>query len=211
MHPAGESRSDGDRLRDIYKTYTDVISVCIMEFEIMTNEFPTEILNEIRAIFGHLSKYHQSDDTKIKEKNLLGAEEHLNRARLDGYKFMSMATEDEYSAFDKKFENIDLSYVDNGDFIPQLTKTRGKAKELLKDARRYELQESSSTNAVYEKYELAYAAYKKVHDLIVDPSGKLENLRRRAAKKNRKAIVKSVFAVLGWIIGIIIAIVSLSR
>jgi hypothetical protein len=59
--------TDEVRIRDIHKTYIEVICPYIIQYETLANRFPTEILNEIRAVFTHLSKHNLSDDISIFE------------------------------------------------------------------------------------------------------------------------------------------------
>lgn len=42
---------------EIYEQYQNLILPYIMELEVRDGEYPVEILNEIRAIFTHLSRY----------------------------------------------------------------------------------------------------------------------------------------------------------
>jgi hypothetical protein len=56
------------RAKEIYKDFLDVICPYIVQIELLEGRFPVEILNEIRAVFTHLSKYYLSGDDSIKEK-----------------------------------------------------------------------------------------------------------------------------------------------
>ena len=201
-----------ERIKNIYKTYIEEICPYIIHYETLSDRFPSEILNEIRAVFTHLSKYNLTDNASTKEKNLSKAEGHIKRSKLDCYKFICTAYEDEYSKFDKSYENTDLSFVDNGEFLPKLLEARKNAKYLLLEARKTDLSidsdEETNTDEAYKKYEKAFVAYSSVHSLINDSYKNLENLKRKAVTKNRITIA---FAIIGWIIGIfgiIIGIIS---
>jgi hypothetical protein len=202
--------ADELRVRDICKTYIEVICPLILQYETLANRFPAEILNEIRAILTHLSKYKLSDNASVKEKNLAKAEGHIKRSRLDCYKYICTAYEDEYSKFDKMYENTDLSFVDNGEFLPRLLEARKNAVQLLLDARKTDLSidsdDETNIGEAYEKYDKAYVAYSSVYNLINDSYKKLENLKRKAVNKNKKAIA---FGIIGWIIGILGIIISI--
>jgi len=197
---------------DIYKTYIEDISPFIIQIEILANRFPVEILNEIRAVFTHLSKYNLSDNASIKERNLSKAEGHIKRSRLDSYKHLCMIYEDEYFNFDKMYKDVDLSFVDNGEFLPKLLEARKNAKQLLLDARKTDLSidsdDETNTDEAYKKYEKAFVAYSLVYNLINDSYKKLENLKRKAVSKNKKPtnqfIAGLVVAIIGIIIGIIL-------
>jgi hypothetical protein len=193
-----------ERIREIYKTYLEVICPFIILSETLGNKFPVEILNEIRAIFTHLSKYNLSDVPLIKESNLLKAEGHIKRSILDCYKYICMTYEDDYARFDKRYKNTDLSFVDNGEFLPKLLKLRKNAVQLIITAKKTDLSVNSddevNTDEAYEKYEKAYNAYSSVYNLINDSYEKFENLKRKAVTKN---IISIAIGIIGLVIGIL--------
>jgi hypothetical protein len=176
---------------------------------VLANTFPTEVLNEIRAVFTHLAKYTLSDDPTIKAKNLTKAEGHIKRSILDCYKYLCMTYEDVYTKFDKRYKSTDLSFVDNGEFLPKLLKARKNAFTLLIDARKSDLTIDSDdevkTDEAYEKYGKAFDAYSKVYTLITDSYTKLENLRRKMITKITISYAISflslLFAILKFIFG----------
>jgi len=198
-----------ERETEIYKTYVDVICPYILEYELLTNEFPIEILNEIRAIFTHLSKLNISDNNTIKEKNISKAEGHIKRALLDCYKYLCMIYEDKYKKFEKIYSRIDLSLVDNGEFLPKLHESHQKAVKLMKNARVSDLAIDSddeiNCEEAYKKYEDAFVAYSLVKDLLDNSYKKLDYLKK-------KAVLKDFLSVSGWVIGmvgLIIGIISI--
>jgi len=197
-----------ERIRDIYKTYIEVICPYIICYETLSDRFPVEILNEIRSVFTHLSKYNLSDNISIKERNLSKAEDHIKRSILDCYKFICTAYEDEYSKFDKRYKNTDLSFVDNGEFLPKLLEARKKAKDLLFEARKTDLSLDSddeiNTDKAYEKYEKAFFAYTSVYNLINDSYKKLENIRKKAITRNTISIAIGIIGLIIGILGIIL-------
>jgi hypothetical protein len=203
--------TDEERIRDIYKTYIEVICPCILQYEVLENSFPTGVLNEIRAIFTHLSKYNLSGDASIKEKNLSKAEGHIKRSRLDCYKYICIAYEDEYSRFDKRYKNINLSYVDNGEFLPKLIEVVNNAKHLLLEARKTDSfinsDDEANTDEAYKKYEKAFDAYSSVYKLITDSFIKFENLKRKTVTKNTISIAIGIIGLVVGILGIILGII----
>ena len=200
-----------DRIRDIYKIYIEEICPYIIHYETLSDRFPSEILNEIRAVFTHLSKYNLTDNISNKERNLSKAEGHIKRSKLDCYKFICTAYEDEYSKFDKRYKNIDLSFTDNGEFLPKLLEARKNAKDLLLNARKTDssIDSDDETNTVeaYEKYEKAFVAYSLVYNLINDSYKKFENLKRKAVTKNIISIAIGIIGLIIGIVGIIIGII----
>jgi hypothetical protein len=193
-----------ERIRNVYKNYIEDICPLIIQYEVLSNRFPAEILNEIRAVFTHLSKYNLSDDPAEREKNLAKIEGHIKRSKLDCYKHLCTTYAEEYLNFNKMYKNVDLSFVDNGDFLPKLHKAAKNAKNLLLEARKTDLAIDSDdevkTEKSYKKYDEAYTAYSSVQNLINDSYAKIEILKR---KLSARKIIPLVIGVLGLIIGIL--------
>jgi len=202
--------ADDKRITGIYKTYIEVICPLILQYEVLGNSFPIEILNEIRSVFTHLSKYNLSNVVEIKEKNLSKAEGHIKRSILDCYKYLCTAYEDEYSKFDERYKNTDLSFVDNGEFLTNLLEARNNAKNLVLEARKTDLSvdsdEETNTESAYQKYEEAYAAYSSVSSLINSSYKKLENLKRKAVTRNTISIA---IGIIGLIVGLVFGILGI--
>jgi hypothetical protein len=192
-----------ERARDIYKKYIEVICPYIIQYELLDNTFPVEILNEIRAIFTHLSKYYLSDDILIKDKNISKAEGHIKRSILDCYKYICMAYDDKYAEFNTNYKYVDLSLVDNGEFLPKLLETHEDAIKLMLDARKSDLlitsDDETGVDEAYEKYEKAFIKYSSVNDIISSSYKKIETLKRKVVFKTN----------IGWIVGIIGCIIGI--
>jgi len=198
-----------ERTRDIHKNYIEVICPYIIQYELLSTSFPSEILNEIRAVFTHLSKNFLSDDVLIKEKNISKAESHIKRAILDCHKYICTAYEDKYNEFKRDYKNVDLSLVDNGEFLPKLLETHKDAITLMQDARKSDLLITSDdeTNAdeAYVKYEKAYLKYSSLYQLIESSYKKLETLKRKFVLKDwRGIIIGSIISIIGIIVSIIL-------
>jgi hypothetical protein len=176
-----------ERVIDIYKKYIEVICPYIIQYELLDGTFPVEILNEIRAVFTHLSKYYLSDDILVKEKNVSKAEGHIKRSILDCYKYICIAYDEKYVDFGRIYKYVDLSLADNGEFLPKLLETHNEAIRLMKDARKTDLlitsDDETSVDEAYEKYEKAFVKYSLVHELINSSYKKLETLKRKAILK----------------------------
>lgn len=193
-----------ERIKDIYEKYIYVICPYILQYELLDNTFPIEILNEIRAVFTHIAKCYLSEDTLIKEKNLSKAENHIKRTILDCYKYICVAYEDKYAEFGRKYRRIDLSLVDNGEFLPKLLENHKYATDLMQEARKSDLLITSddevSIGEAYKKYEAAFIAYSSVYNLINNSYKKIEYIRK-------KAVLKKYIAIAGWILSIVLAII----
>lgn len=194
------------KIVEIYDAYINTISPFILQLESLDGEFPVEILNEIRAIFTHISRCSLAETAEVYEDNIVKAERHVKRAILDCHKYMCVAYDEHYKRFDELYKNIDLSVVDNGDFLIDLCQKRKTAVRLLQDAKRFELA-GKDDRTVYDSYANAYNAYSDVYNLVENSYGKLERAKRRASKKDIIAAVGFVFGAIG-VVGTIFTVIS---
>ncbi len=194
------------RVVEIYDAYINTISPFILQLESLDGEFPIEILNEIRAIFTHISRCSLAKTAEVYEDNIVKAERHVKRAILDCHKYMCVAYDEHYKQFDRLYKSIDLSIVDNGDFLIDLCQKRKVAVRLLQDAKRLELA-GEKDSAVYESYADTYNAYSDVYNLIENSYGKLERAKRRASRKDIIAAIGFVFGAIG-VVGTIFTVIS---
>lgn len=154
-------------LEEIYSQYHNSIKIFIGQLEVLQNKFPVEILNEIRAVFSHIAKVYVCAEEKVAWENVNKAKGHIKRAQLDAFKYMCYAFSEYYIQFRELYKNVDLSYVNNGDFINELSKTYASAIVKAENARMVEAK-ADDVNESYEKYEDAYNEYAMVYKLIVD-------------------------------------------
>lgn len=193
------------RVNEIHDKYISIISPFIMQLEVLDGEFPVEILNEIRAIFGHLSKCHLTDVDEIIERNMQKAESHMKRAIVDCFKYMCFAYDDKYTEFENKYIDIDLSDVDNGDFLPLLLCKRKVAIDELIEAKGLELK-ATNEDEIYEKFEAAFNAYAEVYNLVYDSFEKLERVKKKANNRettaNRRYRTGTIIGLGGLFVGI---------
>ncbi len=112
-----EDRALQRELKEIYSQYHNSIKIFIGQLEVLQNKFPVEILNEIRAVFSHIAKAYVCESKEVAWENVNKAKGHIKRAQLDAYKYMCYAFSKYYTEFRELYKNVDLSYVNNGDFI----------------------------------------------------------------------------------------------
>lgn len=198
-----------DKLDEIFELYSTV-NLLIIQYEVLADTYPAEILNEIRSTFTHLSRCTNKATEEIVLENLSKAKGHMKRAMIDGYKFNSLAFSDEYNNFLNQYKNIDLSFIDNGTFLVNVAKEMDEAKSLMIEAKCCE-SENNSIDVLYKKYENAYNAYHNVYTMLVEAKSKAdilyaksESLHKEQEKKQTrdKKIDRSI-AIIGVIIGIL--------
>ena len=115
----------------IYEQYQNTVKPYVAQLEVMENEFPVEILNEVRSIMSHIAKCYETDDENIIEININKANSHMKRCILDCYKYLCLAYSDFYKEFIHTYRFTDLTVIDNGEFWSKLCETVAKAKQQL--------------------------------------------------------------------------------
>lgn len=194
----------GEDFIDIFKIYSEIIAPMIIQLEAEEEAFPIEILNEIRAVFTHLSRSVLSGDINSKEyqDNIKGTERHIKRAVLDCFKYMCMSYDDKYKAFEERYKNVDLMVIDNGKFLPELSKKRETTVDLFYYAKTLEVKHFE-LDVVLDAFQNAYNSYIDVDKFIKEHYDSLHIAESRFLKNN-------VFAISGWAlsaIGVILAVI----
>lgn len=197
-----------ERMNCIYKTYINVIAPFVIQLETLDGEFPIEILNEIRSIFTHFARCHISSDEKVKTDNITKAESHTKRAVLDCFKYLCVSYDEHYKAFQKMYENVDLSVIDNGDFVAQLSRCRAYAVNDIQTARKDELK-GLDIEVLFPEFEKAYNSYAAVYNLIEKKMEYIERVKLKALKKHRWRKILDISGIVGTVFGIIGVILTI--
>lgn len=153
-------------LKPLYQRYNEIIKPLIAEIEVRFEHFPLSIFNEIRAFNDHVSRcYLKPNDTEWILSQIKKAEGHVERIILDCYKFLNVSLYDSViKKFDKTYKQVDLSNVNNGDFLIEHRKLTKDIIQLLKRAKLKEsLEDKSVSIAIYEQ---AHNRYTELEDLI---------------------------------------------
>ena len=87
-----------ERIKKIYEDYLNLIVPLIEQYEVLENEFPVGVLNEIRALFTHMAKASNTQG-KICSKEVGKAEGHITRLLRDCYKYNCVALEKKYREY----------------------------------------------------------------------------------------------------------------
>lgn len=201
-----------ERITNIYRVYIEEITPFIVSLEVLDGEYPVEIINEIRAIFTHISRCYVFPSINV-DAQITAAERHIKRCKLDCYKYSCLSFTDYIQHFYDVYKRVDLTLINNGEFISQLRKKCKSAQKKINSAKQLDtrgvfLQEIDTYNKdfrsyvpvfddkLFEYYELAYNEYKECYDLIESNLETADFLRR-------KACMNDIISKLGFVIGIL--------
>ena len=103
----------------------------------------------------------------------------MKRAVLDCYKYGCLSLSDFYNMFRKEYRFADLSVIDNGDFLSQITQNFSDGQELLLEAKKSERQNKDS-DELYRKFEGAFVKFLENYNLINKKIGIVHRVERKA-------------------------------
>ena len=191
-----------EELNEIFATYLNVINPFIVQFEILRNEFPVELQNEIRAMYGHLSRAALAENEEDVQRNIQKIKSHTKRAVLDCYKYSCIIFTDHYTDFFERYKGVDLSYLDNGTFLHEIHSLRKTASDKLRGAKRAETS-NISEQELFDLYEDAYNCFGNLDKRLQEVEESATFLKHRATKKDHLAVLSFVIGIIGTIAGII--------
>lgn len=191
------------QLNRIFDIYLNDVSVLTLQYETMCGEFPIAVQNEIRAAFTHLARASLADSKDLVERNIQKIESHMKRALLDCHKYICIAVLDQYDDFFNKYDGVDLSYLDNGSFLPSVHQLYQVASDALIEARKLELT-NAGEEQLYIAFQDAYDAFSQLHETLLQADIQAEFIKHKATNKELR---NNIF---GWagIIGLVITAIS---
>ena len=182
-------------LDEAFRNYLEVINPFIVQFEVLRNEFPIELQNEIRAIYGHLARASIAETPQIAAKNVEKIKSHTKRALLDCYKYSCIIFIDNYNNFFERYKNVDLTYLNQGNFLPEVTKLYKNAVNLYFETKKLETSNTSE--------ERQLDLYQDSYNQFVDLDKKLKAAETGASFLQHKATRKDVLAKWSFGIGVV--------
>lgn len=197
-----------EEINEIFRVYLEDINPFIVQFEILKNEFPIELQNEIRSMYGHLCRASIATDEDTIKRNIQKLKSHSKRALLDCYKYSCIVYLDKYDEFFAKYRNIDLTYIDNGTFLRNAEEKKCILNETLNEAKRAELSNLSEEDLL-AKYQKAFNTAVDLYTLLNEFEESAEHLKHKAARKDKLCIASFVVGVLGFIVGIVGIIITI--
>lgn len=188
-------------LDEVFRAYIEDINPFIVQFEVLKNEFPIELQNEIRAIYGHLARASIAETPEVAERNIQKIKSHTKRALLDCYKYSCIILTDNYVSFFDRYKGVDLSYLEKGTFLTSVQSLYNEAKDHYFKAKKAE----TSNISEEQQFEL----YQDAYNLFTDLQRKIETVEEDAAFLKHKATRKDYVARISLVVGILGAVVGI--
>lgn len=203
-----------EQINQIFSLYREKVNPLISVYNALENSFPIGVINELRDVFSHMTQSLLTKESTEIDRHLDKAQRHLKRAVVDAFKYASMAYSKVYDDFKESYKYVDLSYVDNGELLPKLTKLNAKAENLMHKAKMIESDIHNVEN-MYAAYESAFDCYAELYYCIMDAMENAEKIKLKtieneeAQKKERHidriiGIVGVAVGIAGIIIGLLI-------
>lgn len=187
----------------LYEQYTVSLKPLLAFVETKVQEFPGPILNELRAVNDHVSRCFSNLTNKECHNEIGKAKGHLIRAMLDCYKLTLISYEDDVQDFYHQYKDVDLTVVNNGDFLPALKDKHKLATIKAKEAKIVESKAFPEKEKAYESYQEAILAYEAVIKHIDSNSAGLAKASQYARKQTWTQVW---YCVLSAIIGCLLTL-----
>ena len=170
-------------------------------------EFPIEVQNEIRAIYGHLVRATMSTSSDQVLRNIEKMKSHSKRALLDCFKYTSIICSDNYDDFMNRYENIDLTYLENGQFLTDIVKGCREARTSLQKAKVAETSNISEDD-LFDLYQNAYKQFEELNDKLQQAEESASFLQHTASKKDKISNIYHWVTIGRFVVGGIVLIVN---
>ncbi len=121
---------------------------------------------------------------------------------MDCFKYTSILCSDEYQSFMSRYKNIDLTFLDEGRFLPEVVSRYENAKKALVKAK---VSETTNITAqeLYDLYQDAYQQFEELDEILKEHESKAAFLQRKANRKDRMAVISVIIGIIGVVVGII--------
>ena len=189
-------------LNTIFRMYIEDINPFIVRFEVSKGEFPIEVQNEIRAIYGHLVRATMATSSEQVLRNIEKMKSHSKRALLDCFKYTSILCSDNYDDFMNRYENIDLTYLENGQFLADIVK---RCRDARSDLQKAKIAETSniSEDDLFSLYQDAYRQFEELNDKLQQAEDSAAFLQHKASKKDKISNISLWVGIGGFVVGVI--------
>lgn len=205
-------RGHEDEINRMFSLYHKTINPMVSIYNSLENKFPDAVLNELRAAFSHMTQSLLEEDPGEVGRHLDKAERHMKRAAIDGFKYAARAYARLYDDIKAQYQGVDLSFVRDGRFLPEVTRLRAEASRLLHEAKLVEA-DVHADEKMFEAYGAMYAVYAELYDYLLDNLDAIETISMRAAgseeSRRKEHNTDRIIAVLSLVIGTAVGIAGI--
>lgn len=191
-----------EQLNDVFRMYIEDINPFIVRFEVSKGEFPVEVQNEIRAIYGHLVRATMSETAEQVQRNIDKMRSHSKRALLDCFKYTSILCADNYNDFMQRYKGVDLTYLEDGEFISDVVEQYEQACISLQYAKQMETT-NTTEEELFTLYQEAYEQFENLNSRIQQAEKSAAYLQHKATKRDFLSKVSLWVGIAGFAVGII--------
>ncbi len=187
----------------VFEFYRTILKPIYVEIEARGNTLPVELLFETHATLDHLSRSDIADSNpeRCEDKAL----SHLKRGALDAFKLKLKYANEDIRKFDSL--KIDLSLIDNGDFLKNYYALKQKIKTTAQKAR-LEEKKAGDCNGNNSNIEEAFDNWMEVSTYIEEINEQYILSEKVDWAKRKTFKIISTQTVFAFIIGIITSIVG---
>ena len=162
----------------------------LAEVEARYEGHPLPLFNEIRMFTDHIARcYRSTADEEFIQKQLSKAEGHLNRTVFDCFKFLIVLLHKELDAFERKYRNVDLAVVADGQFFIKYKRLRRDSLNAVANAKKLETLDRVQS---FEEFQNAYNLMVDLESCIVEYTPAVNRARVRFSSRR-------VLKFLGWL------------
>ena len=207
------------KLEELYGIYNETIKLLIAEIEALTQKFPIEVFNEIRAFTDHIARCYLPVSMGIdKGTELRKAESHIIRITFDCYKHLNVAYFEKLRLFlAEDGTGVDYRDIENGEFFKNIWEGKEEAEKLSFEARKLESIDKNASLGYWQKLHVHYSLlftyikendtnitwarskFKREVDEVKATAAATAEKIKKAAKKSKR--VERFF----WILGILVS------
>lgn len=182
-----------------FRIYTEIIQPLVIHIEELKSEFPSEILNEVRAMYTHLSRAFLAGSEEDVVSNIEKIERHTKRALLDCFKNCCIIIIDQRRFFFEKYKGIDFTYIDKGEFLKKEKAAYCECVDALKKAKKSE-GTNTDDNSLFSLYQGAYEKALFLDEIINNAEDDANFLKRKSARRDILTVVFGAAGIIGTLV-----------
>jgi len=170
----------------------NVVYPLVADIEVYYERFPISIFDEIRNFNDHIARcYRKGVTSAFREEQLKAARTHLARIKFESFKFLLVYLDDEAKRFQSQTKGIDLTLIDQGNFVNSLNKILDQAINAKREATKIEI--LGEHEEALAKYEEAFILYTKLNDFIMENRKNVRWAKFRTSLSRKEKVLWTLF------------------